>query len=82
MLSARLHYQDAGLDWLSHFRASHGLQKLYADVLAIVTESFLGLTLADVADVHREMKKGFSPNGLVGWAIAQHLRERLDVGEG
>jgi len=52
---------------------------LYADVLADVKDDFLGLTVADVAEVHRKMKEGASPNGLVNWAVARYLRDHLDA---
>ncbi len=80
MLSVRLQYQEAELDWHFHLRSAGGLGKLYADVLTSVRDGFLSLEIADVADVHHKLNVGSSPNGLVAWAIAQHLRERLNAG--
>jgi len=57
-----------------------GLEKLYAEVIESVREDgFLGVTTADVAEVHDKLKAGSSANGLVGRAIARHLRDYINA---
>ena len=58
----------------------NNLEQVYADVVRKVREDgFSSITTADVADVHEKIKMGLSPNGLIGWAIARHLRECLNA---